>query len=330
MIRRFRWSYVALALAALGCGGAVRVQETSVDPGTACSPEGRTAPSSDGCNTCACTGGVWACTDKACPTTCTPGATRLADDGCNHCSCTDGRQWACTLLACPVPLVCGGEVGNTCPPTDYCAYQSGQHCGAADASAICKPRPQACDELFAPVCGCDGKTYGNACMAAMNGTGVLQMAACDAPPPCVDGQTKSDGCNTCVCTGGAWGCTARACPIPECKPGDTKPAGDGCNTCSCTDAGLWACTLRACSDGGPGKACGGFAGNTCTSAEYCAYDAGELCGAADAESTCKPRPMACTTEHAPVCGCDLKTYGNACAAAMAGEGVYVEGPCPTR
>src|SRR5262245_41708809 len=262
MVRRFWWNCLALALAPLGCGGAVHLQETSVD-------------------------------------------------------------------------ACGGLAGNTCAPTDYCAYEPGQHCGAADATANCKPRPKGCDELFAPVCGCDGKTYGNACLAAMNRTGVLQTAACDAPPPCVDGQTKNDGCNTCVCAGGAWGCTARACPVPECKPGDTKPAGDGCNTCSCSDAGLWACTLRACSDGGPGDAghgtaCGGFAGNTCTSAEYCAYQAGQWCGAADAESTCQPRPMACTTEYAPVCGCDLKTYGNACVAAMSEQDVYAEGPCPTR
>jgi hypothetical protein len=77
-----------------------------------------------------------------------------------------------------------------------------------------------------------------------------------------------------------------------------------------------------------GKFCGARAGNTCSTTEYCAYQPGEYCGAADAESTCKPRPTACTQELTPVCGCDQKTYGNACAAAAAGIGVYSTGACP--
>jgi hypothetical protein len=162
----------------------------------------------------------------------------------------------------------------------------------------------------------------------MDGTGVLTAGACAAPPLCVDGQMKNDGCNSCVCTGGAWACTDRACPTPQCKSGETKPAGDGCNTCSCTDLGQWACTLRACAiDAGAARACGARAGSTCAPEEYCAYQAGEYCGGADAESTCKPRPSACTLQYAPVCGCDQKTYGNACAAAQAGTGVYSDGAC---
>jgi hypothetical protein len=54
-------------------------------------------------------------------------------------------------------------------------------CGAADAESVCKPRPEACDMIYAPVCGCDQKTYSNDCVAAAAGTGVYSSGPCAAP-----------------------------------------------------------------------------------------------------------------------------------------------------
>lgn len=99
--------------------------------------EGANFPSSDGCNTCSCSGGGVACTRRACFPDAGPaqpdaapakpdaaadagGGCRLGDkvyrageafsDGCNSCACTVGGQIACTARFCPIdagPLTCG-------------------------------------------------------------------------------------------------------------------------------------------------------------------------------------------------------------------------------
>jgi hypothetical protein len=192
---------------------------SAVTPGSSCSPVGAAEPADDGCNTCTCTEGGWSCTEEACGTECTAGdlAGSGSSDGCNTCTCVDGF-WSCTEMDCPVepmctpgesvvapdgcntclcgddgtltactdkacveePVGCGGWLGDTCGDDEYCAYVEGQLCGAADASATCEKRPELCQGDYTPVCGCDGETYSNACVAAGAGTGVNHTGACDA------------------------------------------------------------------------------------------------------------------------------------------------------
>lgn len=85
------------------------------------------------------------------------------------------------VRACPVDVVCGGRrVGGdtACVEGTYCHYEPGAICGRADATGVCRVRPEACLANYRPVCGCDGLTYSNACNAAGAGVSVDHDGPC--------------------------------------------------------------------------------------------------------------------------------------------------------
>ena len=216
---------------------------------------------------------------------------------------------ACTGTPCVTDFQCGRD--------RFCAFETGT-CGG---EGECRPVPLGCPDVWDPVCGCDGRTHGNACEAAAVGTSIAHDGECE------NGCTRNEECaadaycrkETGQCEGPGI-CAARPPGCPDVW--DPVCGCDGqthSNACDAAAIGVSVahpgpCDLE-CRDG-----------FDCGSALYCATEPGQC----DGGGVCEPRPEVCPLFFDPVCGCDGVTYSNICDAASSGTGVAAEGVCNDR
>jgi hypothetical protein len=251
------------------------------------------------------------------------------------CGC-DGQTYGnrCSALAAGVrigaagecaPPFCGGIAGFECPKGQVCIYDAGT-CDVADGAGTCVVPPQGCTKEYAPVCACDGTTYGNTCMANSAGAAIDHKGPCCEPVLCElycehGFATDESGCEICQCKPGPACCDEAEFPL--CLIGTAECCGDGSWACpngatgesQCKVDGGKVCGSECCD---PAKTPGSPGTSGCKEAYACCPDGQWACSIGDGttfpcggELTTGPFGDVCPV--APGC-CDAKTepgeFGN--------------------
>jgi hypothetical protein len=252
---------------------------------------------------------------------------------------------------------CAGIAGIKCAASQWCELPTAT-CNTPDMMGVCiSVGSGACQTIYSPVCGCDGKTYSNdcerrnakvskqvdgACPTTVTNCGGIAGLKCPANQWCeftANTCGVADQMGVCMTTEGG------VCPPvyrPECGC-DGKTYGSDCErrdarvsklsdgACPTPDAGIrdaGAADRVKPQTGTLDSVCGGGASTACLPSLFCEYTAG-TCGAADASGTCWPKGTgSCLGVSRPECGCDNKTYSNDCVRMYAGVALKSTGACP--
>jgi hypothetical protein len=172
---------------------------------------------------------------------------------------------------------------SECGFDSYCQKETG-NCGGV---GVCQQKGDLCPQVFDPVCGCDGNTYSNSCLAGVAGVSVAHEGECDGEvfcpavwmPVCgVDGKTYGNACEankTGVKIAHKGACEDKVvCPQvwqPVCGVNNKTYS----NKCEANAAGVQVKYTGECETKRP--VCGGIAGLQCPGSMICIDNPGDSC-----------------------------------------------------